>query len=247
MDQTMFTVRCSALLLLLLATAFSIAAETPKIAGYQTRQIAGWTVLVSDQLLKDQAADTAKALALLKPQLEEIVRVVPAPAVAKLRQVKLWFSPEYKDVQPRAEYHPGADWLRDNKRNPEMVKGVEFTNVRIFERETKRMPNFALHELSHAFHDQVLGFDNALVKAAYEKAKAGGLYNDVEQRFGDGKSKKTRAYALVNPMEYFAETSEALYSTNDFYPFTRDELAKHDPEMLKLLDELWNSVAPDHK
>ena len=27
---------------------------------------------------------------------------------------------------------------------------VLFTNVRIFEEETRRMPNFALHELAHA-------------------------------------------------------------------------------------------------
>jgi hypothetical protein len=219
------------------------AEEAPaktEVGGYQTQQLAGWTLLISDQLLKDQKDETAKALTLLKPQLNEIVRVVPAPAVAKLRKVKLWFSPEYKGVPPRAEYHPGAGWLRDNKRNPDMVQGVEFTNVRIFERETKRMPNFALHELAHAYHDQVLGFDHAQVKAAFEKAKASGQYDNVEQRFGDGRSKKTHAYAITNPQEYFAESSEAYFSTNDFYPFTRDELAKHDPEMLKLLEELWN-------
>jgi hypothetical protein len=222
----------------------AIAAEDspPKavVPGYQTQQLAGWTLLISEQLLKDQKEETAKALTLLKPQLDEIVRAVPAPAVAKLRKVKLWFSPEYKGVPPRAEYHPGAGWLRENKRNPDMVQGVEFTNVRIFERETKRMPNFALHELAHAYHDQVLGFDHAQVKAAFEKAKASGQYDNVEQRFGDGRSKKTRAYAITNPQEYFAESSEALFSTNDFYPFTRDELARHDPEMLKLLEELWN-------
>ena len=30
-----------------------------------------------------------------------------------------------------------------------------------------------------------------------------------------------RAYALVNPMEYFAETTEAFFSRNDFFPFIR--------------------------
>jgi hypothetical protein len=39
--------------------------------------------------------------------------------------------------------------------------------------------------------------------------------------------------------EYFAETSEALFSRNDFFPFTRDELKQHDPEMFALLEELW--------
>src|SRR6185369_17546189 len=108
-----------------------------------------------------------KALELLRGQLKEIVRGLPAPAVAKLREVTLWFSPEYPGVKPRAEYHPGAGWLRDHGRDPAMVKSVEFTDVRIFEAESRRMPNFTLHELAHAYHDRVLtdGFENAEIKA----------------------------------------------------------------------------------
>ena len=210
------------------------------VAGRQTKMIDGWTVLISDGLLEKESAATERALDLLTAQLKEINQVVPATAVAKLHTVRLWISPEYPDVPPRAEYHPGAGWLRDNKRDPAMVKGVEFTNVRIFERETKRMPNFALHELAHAYHDQVLGFDNAEVKAAFERAKASGTYDRVEQRFGDGRSEKVRAYAITNPQEYFAECSESFFTTNDFFPFTKDQLAQHDPEMLKLLERVWN-------
>ena len=40
-------------------------------------------------------------------------------------------------------------------------------------------------------------------------------------------------------MEYFAETTEAYFSRNDFYPFNRDELKSHDPEMFDLLTALW--------
>jgi len=57
-----------------------------------------------------------------------------------------------------------------------MTRGIEFTNVRTFEAELRRMPNFALHELAHAYHHRVLvgGFENAEIKAAYEPAKASG-------------------------------------------------------------------------
>jgi hypothetical protein len=158
-----------------------------------------------------------------------------------MRKVPLWFSPEYANVQPRAEYHPGAGWLRENGRDPAMEKAVEFTNIRIFERETKRMPNFTLHELAHAYHDRVLsnGFDNAKIKAAFNKAKEKGLNELVEQRFGDGRSATVRAYAMASPMEYFAECSEAFYSINDFFPFDRTQLARHDPEMFEILKSLW--------
>jgi hypothetical protein len=210
-------------------------------AGHQVQQLEGWTLKVSNQLLEQQNAETEQAIALLAQQLQEIKRVLPAKAVLELQKVPLWLNPEYPGVPPRAEYHPGAGWLRENKRDPSMEKGVEFTNVRIFESETKRMPNFALHELAHAFHDRVLskGFDNGDIVKAFESAKSAGLYERVEQRFGDGRSAFVRAYALSSPMEYFAESTEAYFSTNDFYPFTREQLAKHDPSMLALLKSVW--------
>ena len=48
-----------------------------------------------------------------------------------------------------------------------------------------------------------------------------------------------RSYAMTNPMEYFAESTEAYFSRNDFFPFTRDDLEKHDPEMARLIANLW--------
>ena len=211
-------------------------------ARFQTNSIEGWRVLVNKRLLAEDKVATDKALGLLRVQLQEIVRKVPAPAVVKLREVTLWFSPEYPGVKPRAEYHPGAGWLRDNGRDPVMAKAVEFTDVRNFEAETKRMPNFTLHELAHAYHDRVLarGFDNAEIKAAYERAKASQSYDKVERWFGNGRpNTKEKAYAMTNPMEYFAESTEAFFSRNDFFPFTRDELKQHDPEMEQLLVRLW--------
>ena len=40
-------------------------------------------------------------------------------------------------------------------------------------------------------------------------------------------------------MEYFAECSEAYFGTNDFYPFVRSELRRHDPDAAALLGRLW--------
>lgn len=238
--------RLSILWIALLAiTNPAYSAEVPAVAGHQTRTIEGWTLHISDDLLKKEQAETERALELLTIQLQEIKRVIPTTVVTELRKVPLWFSPEYAKVPPRAEYHPGAGWLRANKRDPAMEKAVEFTNIRSFERETKRMPNFTLHELAHAYHDRVLakGFGNEPIKAAFEKAKEKGLYERVEQRFGDGRSATVRAYAMSSPMEYFAECSEAFFSTNDFFPFSREQLAKHDPEMCELLNKLWECEA----
>jgi hypothetical protein len=219
----------------------SSAESLPIVRIYQTNNLEGWRLIINQQLTNDAPA-LQHALDLLRDQLREIIRIVPAPAVEKLRQVTLWFSPEYPGIGPKAEYHPGAGWLRDNGRNEVMVKGIEFTNVRIFERETQRMPIFVLHELAHAYHDRFLtnGFENAEIKAAFERAKASGTYDHVERWNGPNRPKTNeRSYAMTNPMEYFAESTEAHFSRNDFFPFTRAELEKHDPEMARLIAKLW--------
>jgi len=212
----------------------------------ETRVIAGWTVCISRELLIRESEGTERALELLRQQLEEIVRVAPRHAVEALRKVPLYFSPEYPGQQPKAEYHPDIGWLREHGRDPAMAKAVEFSNIRIFEREMNRMPNFVLHELAHAYHDRELvrGFDNPRIKAVYEKAKSGGRYERVERWHGDGQPGTVeKAYAMTNPPEYFAETTEAFFSRNDFFPFTRDELRRHDPEMFSLLESLWGQAA----
>ncbi len=208
----------------------------------ETQELNGWKVHINRELLKNEPKATRIALGLLTKQLAEIVRVVPEPAVAELRKVPLYFSPEYPNKNGGAEFHPGAEWLKDNGRDPVMVKGVEFSNIPNFEQETRRMPNFALHELAHAYHNIVLkeGFGNPQLIATFERAKETGGYDKVERWHGkEGQNTFERAYAITNPMEYFAETTEAYFSRNDFFPFNSGELKTHDPEMYDLLTELW--------
>ena len=85
----------------LVAFALALACLNSAAASHQTNSVEGWRVLVNERLLKEEKAATEKALELLRVQLLEIVRVVPGPAVAKLREVPLWFSPAYPGVKPR--------------------------------------------------------------------------------------------------------------------------------------------------
>lgn len=239
-----------------LAVALLIGLNTPGLAAepapsaafkagefnkekWKTHQIEGWNVHVDKQLIKNDEQAVEVALKLLTVQLKEITEVVPADAVKKLKTVQLWFSPKYPKYGARAEYHPGAGWLKSNGRDVVMVKGVEFTNIPNFAAETRRMPNFALHELAHAYHDQVLDYRHKEIAAAYQRAKAGGKYDRVLRQDSAGRKRYDRHYALSNPMEYFAESTEAYFSKNDFYPFNQKELIAHDPVMFKLLTRLW--------
>ena len=47
---------------------------------------------------------------------------------------------------------------------------------------------------------------------------------------------------MANPMEFFAENTEAFFCRNDFFPFTRDELKRYDPETFALVEKLWSSA-----
>ena len=63
------------------------------------------------------------------------------------------------------------------------------------------------------------------------------LYESV--LYFDGSNK--RAYAMTDAKEYFAELTESWFGTNDFYPFVRAEVLKHDPQMAELLKKIGGS------
>lgn len=205
---------------------------------HSTFRIRGWKIHLNDDLWAERSELTRKMLELLDVQLDRVVKVVPEKPLKHLKTVPVWLSPPYDDERPTAAYHPSAAWLKKNGRLVEMAKSVEITNVDRFEFENKRMPYLMLHELAHAYHDQVLGFRNPKIRAVFEKAKSSGGYDNVD-RFTGRKMVKDKAYAMSNPREYFAESTEAFFGKNDFFPFDRTELKKHDPEMFVLLKELW--------
>ncbi len=220
-----------------------IASGDPRIEirGYESHVIEGWRVLISQKLFEKNREKTGKALVLLREQLADLRQRVPAQAVHHLRKVPLWFSPAYPKFGPRAEYHPERSWLVGQKRNPLMAKGVEFTCVDNMPEEIRRMPLLTLHELSHAYHEQVFGFDDPAILAAFQRAEQSKSYEAVKRTRGiPGQSYTTeKAYAMTNQMEYFAEVSEAYFGRNDWYPFNYIDLEAHDPAVLPVLARAW--------
>jgi hypothetical protein len=203
-------------------------------AEYAPREIRGWTVLINSDLLSRDPPLAADCVTLLDAKLLDVERTVPAHALAKLKPVHIWL--ELNDRQfPGGAYHPSRQWLIENGFNPDKAKCVELGNARNFLSWSKEQPMMVLHELAHAYHDQVLGYDDADIAAAYQHAKRSGIYERVLRINGHVE----RAYAMNNDQEYFAELSEAYFGTNDFYPFVRAEVIEHDPEMARVLKEKW--------
>jgi hypothetical protein len=204
---------------------------------FKTVQIEGFTVRVARPLIDERPELWHQVQRELQSQLYRVGRVVPAGPLAKLRKVTIWVE---DGTMPKGAmaYHPNVNWLREHGVNPDKAKGAELGNVAHFLAWTGHQPWMLLHELAHAYHDQFLGgYGNEKIKAAYDKAIADGLYDSALLYNG----KRVRAYAATNPMEYFAETSEAYFGTNDFYPFVQAELREHDPRMFALLEKLWET------
>ncbi len=87
----------------------------------------------------------------------------------------------------------------------------------------------------------MLGFDQPDILEAYKAAVENKSYDKVERFFGDPARPNTfeKAYAMTSAREYFAEDTEAFFGRNDFFPFDREELQKHDPKMYEILKRVW--------
>lgn len=202
--------------------------------SYTDRTMHGFRVRVSAAAISHPET-TTPALELLERKLAEAIELTPAHTHPHLRKVTIWVehnAPEHG----AACYHPGRQWLVDNGFNPDKERGVEIANTANFVSWTEQaQPLMVLHELAHAYHHQVLGFDNRTVIARYENALARGTYDKVEHISGESR----RHYALTNEREYFAELTESYFGTNDFFPFTREQLRAHDPAGLEMIEALW--------
>ena len=214
------------------------AREPPSIPTAHTeRDIEGWTVYIDNRLLAGPDKELGdRALRILANRLYDIKLVVPADKVAQLKKVPIWIDRSHGKLRP-AQYHPSADWLKDNGYSPALAKSVHIPMAADFAsvRHQRAQPWSVLHEAAHAYHDRVLGFDEPRIMRAYENYKKSGHGDNVLRCDGS----RGRHYALTDHKEFFAEMTEAYFGVNDFFPFNRAELKDAEPEILALLAAIW--------
>ena len=221
------------------ATAKDETAAPKKIGWIEPveRQMEGWTVEIDPALLSgEHEEEGALALKMLANHLQRIAILVPEKPLGGLRKVKIRVEREHPELASM-QYHPEADWLVKHGYDPQLAKMVHLPRAAaLFSRDQMlKHPAVILHELSHAYHDQVLGFDDPDVLNAYNEAMKNGIYDKV--LLFDGK--QVRHYAATNHKEYFAEATEAYFYRNDFYPFVRAELKLYDPVGHAAMQRVW--------
>lgn len=204
----------------------------------EERNVHGWTVRIDKRLLPggefhEKFGKTA--VDLLQADLTRITIIVPERQLKQLQKVVI-----VVDEHPKlkgAQYHPSKRWLIDNGYEASMAKCVHVSRASTYANPDHAFvqPSMMIHELAHAFHDQVLGFEFEPIKKAFAQAQLKGQYKEVLFVKGG----KRRHYALSNHKEYFAEATEAWFGTNDFYPFVRSELRGHDPRLYGELEKIW--------
>jgi hypothetical protein len=218
-------------ILFLALSGSAFAAEKPALpTAHTNRDLEGWNIRVDDRLLTgESAALGARALNLLNARLVAITVAVPEKALAKLRAVTIELDLDYGKLDSM-QYHPDAGWLKDNGYSEKLAKCFHIPEAQDFLSpfENRRMPWVVLHELAHAYHDQVLGFDEPRVVAAWEK------FREMRQHYG-----------ITNQMEFFAEMTESYFGSNDFYPFVAGELKHDEPGIFALMADIWGPLPGD--
>jgi len=211
--------------------------EYPKPVSRSVRNIEGWTVRVDDRLLAPtNEVLGAQALKLLEAKLADITYVVPKDTLRRLRAVPIVVDLTHGRLRAM-QYHPSPDWLAGHGYDTNLAQCVHICEAADFARarQINEQPWVVLHELAHAYHDQVLGFDEPQIREAYRRYRASG-HGEKALRY-DGA--RVRHYALTDQKEFFAEMTEVYFGLNDFFPFNRAELMTAEPDVFELMRTIW--------
>ncbi len=215
--------------------------DRSKPVSHTVKDIEGWVVRVDDRLLAaENAVLGTRAIRLLEEKLGAIKSVMASDRVERLQRVTIVLDLSHGMLRSM-QYHPSGEWLvghgyaRDLAKCVHIPQAADFVNPR----HNSEQPWCVLHELAHAYHDQVFGFDEPEIKHAWQKYKDSKRGESVLHVAG----RNQRHYALTNQMEFFAEMSEAYFGMNDFFPFNRGELKTAEREIYDLMEGKWGGMA----
>ena len=208
------------------------AQKTPyePTSHYTIMNMEGWKVYVNKALLPGGAHDKmgAKAIERLRGDMVLVKHWVADEALAKLQKVGVWLELDSTNGPhgrtPTFHYHSYLGWLQKMDFHPGKHKCVEYSRAASLAGHRRGgSAQILLHELAHAYHDQVLSFNDRDILAAHKRARE------------DGKYPKNDWVVRANHKEFFAGVTTRYFGRKE----ERQALVKRDPILLKKLQKVW--------
>ena len=216
----------------------SPAPKTSNEDRFEIRNLEGWSVYINRDVPRQHPEQTAKTLEHLRWELYQIKLAAPALALTNMQENNaIWV--EYNE-EVDLSYHPDRRWLIGRGYTlPKDPTSLMSLSVKTHLGDTYRHPFVVFHEMAHGYDYHFIGkgrdYGNKECEANYKRMMKEGKYEKV--KIWDGRLGSH--YARTDRMEYWAESTEAYFAVNDFYPFVRAELREHDPQMARLIERYW--------
>jgi hypothetical protein len=213
----------------------AVAKYTPT-ARYDKRDIDGWTVYVSPQLVS-QPGLSETMVTLLEYKLHMIDHFIAEAGRKQLHDVPIWL--EIGRAGAYLRYCGSRENLRGEGANPDKFRGVEIGDPQRMLKWALLQQSDVLGELAAGYYDRHAAEKGSelgkKIASAYKQARKDGKYESV-LRF-DGR--RVPHPALTSEKRYFAELMESYFLVNDHYPFLRCELKDQDAAGYALIADLW--------
>ena len=168
--------------LLLAVTGISVLSAAEQRFDPVEKEIEGWTVHIDPAMLEGEHAEAGgKALKMLANHLQRIALLMPnEQRLQEMQKLEIWIEHEHPSLKAM-QYHLGLLWLRSNGHDPRLVKKVHIPVARelLSRDQLLKHPAVVLHELAHAYHDQVLSFEHPKIIEAFKKSAKSGIYERV--------------------------------------------------------------------
>jgi len=208
---------------------------------YVERQSGGRTFQLEKELIERQPAEAEQVVKRLEAKLNQALALFPPRARDRLRKLSFFvmLGPEapggghdggaeyFRSIDP--DYHPHLD--------PRWRSAVVIYSARNYLWQNEHWAVMMLvHELAHAWQLEQWPEKQPEIFAAWEHAKAKGLYQGVKDVNG---TVLESAYAAHNQLEYFAELSCSYFWRNEYDPIDREALRRYDPTGFTMIEVMW--------
>ncbi len=215
---------------------------TLSVPGYATEKIGGFTLFLHPEIKNHEKEFKTSPMEVLNLELKMLGQILNKKALAKVQTLPFWV--EWDETPEGANtgggtviaYYLSTDLRMTRIKGEHLLRAKTITLCSLKTLTKLHQPGIdtgkcvLLHEVAHAVHDQLIGFENPEIKLAFSQAMSRKLY-------------QPGLYMTSSSKEFFAELTCAYLDRLDYFPRNRSDLKKHDSATFKLLERIWSTSA----